>query len=76
MTGNPNEVRDLMPSLNRGGFPASAWLSNTPPACLDEEASIDKSGCNPDGCSIASDDQLLEKTRCLRPPRLVVRRTR
>ena len=64
MTGNPNEVRDLMSSLNRGGSPAkcvavSAWLRNTPPACLDEEASIDKGGCTPDGYSVASDDQLL-----------------
>ena len=64
MTDNPNEVRDLMPSLNRGRSQAkcvavSAWLSNTPPARLDEEASIDKGGCNSDGCSIASDDQLL-----------------
>jgi hypothetical protein len=64
MAGNPNEVRDLMPSLNRVGSPAkcvavSAWLSNTSPARLDEEARIDKGGCNPDGYSIAFDDQLL-----------------
>ena len=64
MTGNPNEVRDLMPSLNRGGSQAkcvagSTWFSNTPPARLEGEASIDKSGCNSDGCSIASDDELL-----------------
>ena len=64
MTGDSNEVRDLMPSLNRGGFPArcvavSPWLSKTPPARLDEEASIDKGECNTDRCSIVSDDQLL-----------------
>src|ERR1700756_2362490 len=64
MTGNPNEARHLMPSLNRGDSPTkcvavAAWLVNTPPACLDEEASIDKGGCNPEGCSIAADDQLL-----------------
>lgn len=64
MTGDANEVRDLMPSLNRRGSPATcvavkAWLSNTPSGCLGEEASIDKVGRNPDGYSIASEDQLL-----------------
>jgi RNA polymerase sigma-70 factor, ECF subfamily len=64
MTGDANEVCDLMPSLNRGGSPATgvavrAWLSNTPSRCLGEEASIDKVGRNSDGYSIASDDQLL-----------------
>jgi hypothetical protein len=64
MTGDANEVRDLMPSLNRGGSPAtcvavSAWLSNTRSACLGHEASTDEDGFNPDNYSIASNDQLL-----------------
>lgn len=68
MTGNPNELRDLIPSLKRGGSPAmcvavSAWPSNRPPACLDEETSIDKGGCKSTGCSIASDDQLLMRAQ-------------
>jgi len=45
MTGDANEVRDLMPSLNRGGYQptcvaAAAWLSNTPSGCFGEEASL------------------------------------
>jgi RNA polymerase sigma-70 factor (ECF subfamily) len=64
MTGDANEVRDLMLSLNRGGSAATrvavtAWLSNSPSGSLDEEASIDKVARNPDHYSIASDDQLL-----------------
>jgi hypothetical protein len=63
MTGDANEVRDLMPSLNRGGSPptyfaVTAWLSNTQSGRLGEEASIDKVGRNPDGYSIASEDEL------------------
>jgi RNA polymerase sigma factor (sigma-70 family) len=63
MTVDANEVRDLMPSLNRGGSPptyvaVTAWLSNTPSGRLGEEASIDKVGRNPDGYSIASEDEL------------------
>jgi hypothetical protein len=64
MTGDANEIRDLMPSLNRGGSPATcavvtAWFSNSPSRYLGVEASIGKVGRNPDGYSIASDDQLL-----------------
>ena len=64
MTYAFNQVRYRTPSLKGGGSPAKgvavcAWLGNTPPACLDEEVSIDQDGCNADGYSIASDDQLL-----------------
>jgi hypothetical protein len=59
MTGEANEVHDLMPPLNRGGSPAtcvavSAWLSNTPSACLGHEASVDKAGFNPIDCVVTS----------------------
>jgi RNA polymerase sigma-70 factor (ECF subfamily) len=64
MTGDANETRDPIPSLNRDGSPStciavSAWRSKTLSPRSSEEASCDKVGGNPNSYSIASDDELL-----------------
>ena len=64
MTGDADEIRDMIPSLNHGGSPAAcveviAWISLSPAGDLDKEASIDKVARNPDDNSVVFDDHLL-----------------
>ena len=64
MTGDGNEVRDLIPSPNCGGAPAtcvavSAWLIKTSSGRSGEDVSIDKVGRTLESYSSACDDLLL-----------------